>query len=535
MKTIATPNSDIVILFSGMLICGLVAVLLGKDLSWDMANYHYYNAYAVLHQRWLQDYWPASFTHVNFSPSADLITYYLINTFSPAVAVYLSGALQGIGFFFLYKIARLFLVTAETEVAPLLPALLLAFLGMWQTLVFFALGSFQNDLIVSVFVLGFFYFSCIWVRVYAVARRILLSAVVLSGILLGISAGLKLTAAIFIIGAGTGYVCLPINSRAKLTIIFIVALATTLGFLLVDGYWLLNLWQRFHNPFYPFLSHWSQGGDTHAHVLGNYLPNGIFKRLFFPFYPSTEGDTHFHEFQFPTVYILFVISAAITLVKKFWQKRALENNLLLWWFYSFFIFSYLIWENYFGVARYVRPLAMLAPLLIFLLMKRALHVSFWINLLFVFTLTFATILPYQRIFRYPVYHHSYFNVILPKFVAQTPTALVLMSYPEYAISLEPRPLTYLIPFFPAAWRFVGIPMSGKKATFLAPDELMKIKQLIQQNTAKFYLTTGEGMQASMYKVAAALGLQAAGECEMIHSDRQFISQQNTYICPLKKN
>jgi hypothetical protein len=261
----------------------------------------------------------------------------------------------------------------------------------------------------------------------------------------------------------------------------------------------------------------------------------LLARLTFPFYPSIDGSVRFREYQFPVIYILFVITAALVLLKKFFFKLEIKKNLLIWWFYSFFIFSYLIWENYFGVSRYVRPLAMLSPLLIFLLLRRSLQVSFWVSFIFVFTLTFSTLVPEQGIFRYPFYQHSYFNVVMPTFVAKTPAALVLMSYPEYANYTVPRPLTYLIPFFPQAWRFIGIPISEKKETFLAPNELLKIKQFIKQNTANFYMTTGDESLSSMYKVAAALGLQAAGVCEMIHSDRQLISKQNSYICPLSKN
>jgi hypothetical protein len=302
----------------------------------------------------------------------------------------------------------------------------------------------------------------------------------------------------------------------------------------VNGYWMLNLWQRFHNPFYPFLSHLFYGDDVHAHVMGSYTPTGFLPRLFYAFYPSVDGDVRFREYQFPIIYCLLIFTAAVALFKKYFLKSEVKNNLLMWWFYSFFIFSYIVWENYFGISRYMRPLAMLSPLLIFLLLKRSLHPSFWLSFLFVFTLTFTSISPEMGVFRYPLYKQSYFNVEMPGFVSKTPDALVLMAYPDYANYLEPRPLTYLIPFFPEAWRFIGIPISETKQTFLAPNELLKIKQLITQNQVNLYMITGDGSLTSLYKVANALGLKGAGFCETIHSDRQLISRQNTYICPLTK-
>jgi hypothetical protein len=534
MKTSTLERNDFLILLAGMLFSGFVAVILGKDLNWDMANYHYYNPYAFLHQRWFLDYWPASFTHVNLSPSADFISYFFINHFNAFTAIYLSGAIQGICFFLIYKIARFFLEIEQTDVPPLFPALLFAFMGMWQTLVFFSLGSFQNDLLVSIFVLGFFYFSCLWVRQYSIDKQLSLRLVALSGLLLGMGAGLKMTTASFIVGATTAYIFLPIILRDKLKILLVGGTAILFGVLLVNGYWMLNLWQRFHNPFYPFLSHLLYGDDVHAHVMGSYTPQGLMKRLFYAFYPSIDGSVSFREYQFPIIYMLLVFTAALTFFKKYFLKIEVKNNLLMWWYYSFFIFSYIVWENYFGISRYVRPLAMLSPLLIFLLLKRTLHPSFWVSFIFVFTLTFTSMSPEMGIFRYPMYKQSYFNIVMPGFVSKTPAALVLMSYPEYANYAEPRPLTYLIPFFPHAWRFIGIPLSETKETFLAPSELLKIKQLIAKNTANLYMITGDGCLSSVYKIALALGLKGSGFCETIHSDRQLISRQNTYICPLTK-
>ncbi|MHB1948687.1 MAG: hypothetical protein ACYCQI_11310, partial [Gammaproteobacteria bacterium] len=156
-----------IILFSAMILCGAIAVVLGKELGWDLANYHYYNPHAYLHQRWHLDYWPASNPHVRFTPTADFLTYFLINYFSALPVVFILGAIHGINFWLIYRIACLYLKESQV-VLPIV----LAGLGMYGATSWSQIGSFQNDNLVSIFVLGFFWMQASAFQYLALNQKI---------------------------------------------------------------------------------------------------------------------------------------------------------------------------------------------------------------------------------------------------------------------------------------------------------------------------------------------------------------------------
>jgi hypothetical protein len=537
IKYLIFRKNDVFILLAGMLSCGLIAVMLGKDLCWDLANYHYYNPFAYLHQRWLQDYWPMSYVHMNLSPSADFLNYFLINYFSARKAIFLSGAIQGINFWLLYKIADLFWREEHTGSASPLAALAFALLGLWQPLVIFTLGAFENDLIVSIFILGAFYVSCLWLKKYSTDKKLSYTLIAASGLMLGTAAGLKMTVAGFGVASVLAVLCLPIPYRDKFKVVSVLAVAAVVGLLLSNGYWMLNLWQRFHNPFYPFFSFIFQGSDiVQDQMMGSYKASGWRELLFFPFLMARDGSAQFLEFEFPMLYILFVFTAGVFFYKNKILKQSFQPNLVIFWFYAFFIFSYIVWEKYFGVSRYIRSLAMLSPLLIYILLTRLSQAPFWKYFTFTVVSVLSTLYVSLALggVRWPMYQNSYFNVAMPASIAKTQNALVLVSYSDYAQFWDPRPQTYLIPFFPSAWRFVGIPFNTEKKTFLAPSDLLKIKQLIASQPENFYFLTSKETLSEFYNVSVQLGLQANGPCEEINSDRQLISHTDTLLCPLTK-
>jgi hypothetical protein len=71
-----------------------VALALGRDASWDLRHYHYYNAYALLEGRWAVDLAPAR-AHSFLHPGLDLPFYLLtrspLNAWPRAVSVLQAG------------------------------------------------------------------------------------------------------------------------------------------------------------------------------------------------------------------------------------------------------------------------------------------------------------------------------------------------------------------------------------------------------------------------------------------------------------
>jgi hypothetical protein len=129
------------------------------------------------------------------------------------------------------------------------------------------------------------------------------------------------------------------------------------------------------------------------------------------------------------------------------------------------------------------------------------------------------------------YQGDYFNISLPSVVQQNQKATVLMAYSAFVQDLNPRPQTYLIPFFPKDWRFIGIPFSKRK--FVTDQTLIKyIKNTITQNTQPIFLLTAEPDMPELYRMANSLGLLPAGSCSEIKSDRQAVTHLAVLLCPV---
>jgi len=582
---------NIMILLLAMLVCGLISLYFGKDLSWDLANYHYYNPYALLQHRWGWDFWPASFLQQYLSPTMDLLTYFSITHLSSVLTTFLLGAIHGINFWLLYQVVFYFIShknqrdslgsshgrSSDSVLCCNLIAVTIALLGMYGPTVLPGIGSFQNDNVVSIFVLGF-----ILLFLY---RRLFSGS-----FLLGVAIGLKLTALIYGIGAILATAILPLPWLQKGKWILIVGLMMLLGWLCTSGYWMLTLWQQYHNPVFPFLNAVFHSTDFSLVNWRDYrfLPQGIWQTLFYPFYFSWDGrvaDVPFRDFRFLMVYVLFVVVLLTVFLRSFRDliaSRTSSRDLIagsnqpLWiprlragrrwevlfprqhfyisllslilssrlreeragrggcyWLFAFFIFSYIIWQYYFSIMRYLVVLEMLSPLVIYLLVTKLFTnaKTQWIVITILFYTLAYTMTPTSMI-RARWYEGNYFNVVMPKALQKVDKAMVLTAYPAYSQYRDPRPQMYLIPFFPKQWQFIGIPFL-KNNLMVSNKDREKIINRIQSYKGKFYLLTAESYRDAFIKVSQQFGLKLVKPCEDIKSDRQRISNERVVLCSMQ--
>src|SRR5271166_1288080 len=74
---------------------GMYSFYRGQDVNFDQLNYHYYSAYAFLHDRLSIDAAPAGLIHSYFNPLPYLPFYLLERSLPPRVVVFLLGAWHG--------------------------------------------------------------------------------------------------------------------------------------------------------------------------------------------------------------------------------------------------------------------------------------------------------------------------------------------------------------------------------------------------------------------------------------------------------
>ena len=195
-------------------ICGVLAVYLGKDFNWDLRNYHYYNAYAFLHDRAGLDIAPAQLQTYH-NPLLDLPFYYMVNALPARVVGFILGFVQGLN---LSLVMLIFWGTTRRipswpKLALGLPVLLVAAISPGFVL---ELGGTYNDNMASLFVLGALLFLIKAVESVDGKSSWRLAGV--AGLIMGIGTGLKPT--IFIYGPSTvaAIFALPRSWREKVAL-----------------------------------------------------------------------------------------------------------------------------------------------------------------------------------------------------------------------------------------------------------------------------------------------------------------------------
>ena len=141
----------IFILFIIPVIYGVLAVFIGKDVNWDLRNYHFYNAYAFLENRFGFDFAPAQLQSF-FNPIIDLPFYFLIHHFNSATVGFFLGFIHGLNllivFFIFYKV-----ISLKNELIRLLLSFIIAVLSGIAPGFISELGGMMNDNLISLFVL----------------------------------------------------------------------------------------------------------------------------------------------------------------------------------------------------------------------------------------------------------------------------------------------------------------------------------------------------------------------------------------------
>ena len=141
-----------VISFFILMITGiLLSACLKNENLWDLANYHYYNAFAFFHDRTDLDVVPGA-VNTFFNPLLDLPFYLLVQNFNdnPSIVYAFQGIWGGLFLFALFQICLLFF---GYDRKGILKALLVLLLAMTARATGGQFGAYTNEIPVGFFIL----------------------------------------------------------------------------------------------------------------------------------------------------------------------------------------------------------------------------------------------------------------------------------------------------------------------------------------------------------------------------------------------
>jgi hypothetical protein len=299
-----------------------------------------------------------------------------------------------------------------------------------------------------------------------------------AGLLAGSALGLKLPFAVYCVGICAAFFGLDAPFWRRFAMAFVFGLGVLAGTALTGGFWLLEMWQRFQNPLFPYFNEVfkSPWGNIGSYRDERFLPQGLAMWLLFPFWftvdPTRVGEVGFRDLRFPLLYVLLLAFLIATLLRR-WKKpgdadpdaAGADARAMTRFFVVFMGVSFLLWMKMFAVYRYTAVCEFMAPLTIFLVLGALLRnprrqVRATLAALVFLLLT----LDPGHWGRRP-WTADYFDVKLPAMAGEADYLVLVTGH---------DPVAYMIPFFPPQVRFLRIQgfVTGPSTALNATDRLM---------------------------------------------------------------
>lgn len=421
--------------------CG--ALLLGKDVNWDLLNYHYYNPYAFLTKRLDVDIAPAQLqTFLN--PLSDIPFYVMSTLFRPSLVGFTLGCVHGLNLVLVLMIFRALFPHDGTRGWYLRAAGCVALAALAPGYIY-ELGGTMNDNLVSLFVL-----FPLWLLVRTDSPPCV-KTVLLAGFSLGLGVGLKPTIASYAVCATVTLPLLYQSLRDRVRMPLFCALAGAAGGVVTAGFWWWEMGTRYGNPFLPFFNNIIPSPYIlqRSFVYMKFVPT-LPEMFVWPFilsvYSRRVALSGFVDLRFALCYLLLIVAGSAMI----WRRRERlfpsvtrkERFLVL-----FFVSSFIAWMLWSSIYRFLIPLESLAPLVALLLISRliekeTLRDRFALGVALLIAITFRP----PHLHRVP-WSDVYFSLKRPLPAVSERGIVVMMGSGS-------SPLSYLIPLFPPSLSFV---------------------------------------------------------------------------------
>jgi hypothetical protein len=473
---------------------GFLSLSLGKDANWDLYNYHYYNAYAFLHNRLDVDYAPAGL-HTYLNPTLDVIFYVLAELLPAPTVGFLMGALHGLNFWLIYGIVttiHLHYLPNQVWLARVV-GVVCAGVGMYSPTGMGLLGTTTNDLFISIFVLTALW----WFLLYlGDGPRNGLALLAGSAFVLGFAVGAKLTAVMFLPGMVLLILMAGWRHHHLWTTLLVYSVFGLGGFLLSNGYWMYALYSRYGNPFFPFYNgffrsaYWVPVNFSDA----RWGAGTVKEFLLFPYSSfknskiTVEVDQQDCRYlvAFGCMCALFLGALVEGAFSRVTRQQVVTipkrpTNFLAVALVGFFLATYFTWLALFAYGRYSAVLELLAPTVIY-----TLFLGSFKNIRWTILLAAACFLVIVVEMRAPdwgrlSWSDSYMEVRVPP-VTTGDDVLVLITASE--------PCSHVIPAFPSNCRFVRL-----QGFFMAPEPVdavqAALRKRIRSHSGRVFLLTDE--------------------------------------------
>ena len=505
-------------------------MLLGQDANWDLRNYHFYNAYAFLNNRYAQDLLPSQ-TPYFYNPLMD-VPFFVLATHAPAkVAGFALGFLQGLNFIFLFWIAHAVLIVPNPTRKVIICSALAA-LGMLGGGGIAQIGTTFGDNITS---LGALLSAALVVRYGERLSADKMSSVfklaLVFGLPVGLMVGLKLPAALYAVGLCGGLLFVGKDFRRGVMLSFAFGLGVLVGCAVTLGYWMVFLQSHFGSPFFPYFNDIFKSPLaplTSARDI-QYAPHSWSDYFLMPFLFAKSafrvGEIDIRDWRLPILYVLLPLALMLRLFFGRKHRTSDASPYAGRYLLASFSFAYIVWLALFSIYRYAVTLEMIAPLLVVLAigLLPLKNLTRKIITILILVVIAVSIKP-GNWGRREVWLDRFVEARIPD-LGDTSNLMILMAGTE--------PYSHVIPEFPPEISFVRI-----QSNFSSPEEDKGINRLLHERvdahrtkSGRFMLLIPPWQISAAGDALAAFGLKTVlQECKFV-TDRLF-DDSSLSLCPV---
>ena len=344
---------------AGLLAMGVIvaASLVGSDASWDFRNYHLYNPFALLNKPAGFDIGPAHM-QTYFAPTMDLLYYGLIRSIRWAPALNMMASVpQAVAVVLAFVLTcRLLQPRSASEQAACAIFVAISATG--------AAGGSTIATTMSEMLPA----ALIVVALLLLIPRDLGSTPPLvrlfwAGVLVGLACGLKLTMSYVTIATAAVLGFIPRRTVLELaTRPFLFGIGVLIGAVTLSGYWWINLWVHFANPFFPIFNDVFKSplATADRFVDTTFLPRSLLDALRAPWiwtlhvsHAASESRVRDPRFA------LALLAAVICLVQAAFRWRQGRSWPVVF-VSAWFLFGFVLWRLEFSIYRYLSVLELVS-------------------------------------------------------------------------------------------------------------------------------------------------------------------------------
>ncbi|QSI28758.1 hypothetical protein GNX71_03855 [Variovorax sp. RKNM96] len=419
----------------------------GQDLNWDLLNYHFYSGFFVLHGRFEEDL-AAAGLQTFFHPAVNLLAYLALKFlgFPWSAWAILFVQLLAVPPFLLIcrKIAR---DLGYQKIG--ITELFVVALGLMAPLWWSELGTTFFSSTTAPFILWAIYFGIKGAKEEAPSGAMIF----VSGGLLGLASGLKLTNAPFAVGffiaLFVAHFSNGLRSAAKSG--FIYSAGAVVGFT-CTAWWYVLLYQRWGSPVFPLYN---------AIFKSPYFEAVSFRDMRWYFSSLTEFATYVFQsasltgktseipFADARLIVVLALGAALVAMRR---KLKLERSSLV--VVVFFVVSYMLWATAFAYQRYLIPIEFLFGVIIWIFVSRLFEKKRAImGAVLAITLVCGVMIkvPDWGHTKKSITSSNPFGLELPKTLEETPAIYLVQGVPN----------SYIFPFLSTGSKFYRVDFSSK--------------------------------------------------------------------------